>query len=498
MRRTLYLLLLPFLLALYGCDTSSSSFTEASEEKQFVWNGLNFWYFWQSSVPDLADDRFSDEGEFHDFLNRHSDEEDLFYSLRYPQDGFSWFIENYEEHEEARRGISRSFGFRYGLVRISSDSNLLFGYVQYVVPDSPADNAGLKRSDIFNRVNGTQLTIANDNYISVLQSDTYTLTLAEIENGGFNELEELDPIQAVNLQENPVFRDTIIETETATVGYLAYNAFRFNFHEELNEAFARFQTANIDELVLDLRYNSGGTLVTAAVLAGMISGLDNENIFARLIYNEKRSDRNTLFPVYDRVPVYDNEGNFVDWIGMHQLNLDRVFVLTANWTASASEALINGLEPYMEVIQIGSVTRGKDEGSITVYDAPEANYSPSGEAERAKINRNHMRAMQPIVFKIFNSLDQDYPDGFTPVQENELVEFRSPHFQNMRPLGDPHEPLLARALQIITGVEPVAKMAIVEDQFGEMIFDSGQLVPFSDDVYLLPAEVEELGLMNDL
>jgi len=492
MKRQYYFLILPLLLALYGCDTSSTSFTEASEEKQFVWNGLNLWYFWQSSVPDLADGRFSDDGEYHDFLTRYDDEENLFYSLRHPQDTFSWFIEDYEKHEEARQGISKSFGFRYGIDRIADDSNLLFGYVQYVVPDSPADQAGLKRGDIFNRVNGTQLTL--NNYNSLLQNDTYTLTLSEIENGGFNERIETDPFSSVVLQENPIHPATgIIHTSSAKVGYLVYNAFRFNFHEELNDVFAQFKNEQVDELVIDLRYNSGGTLITAAMLAGLISGLNEEPTFARLIYNEKQSERNTLFPVFDAVPVYDNEGNFDEWINMNQLNLDRVFVLTANWTASASETLMNGLEPYMEVIQIGSTTRGKDEGSITVYDSP-PNYN-----NRDQANPKHMRAMQPIVFKIFNSLDQDYPFGFTPLQENSLVEFQSPYLQNMRPLGDPDELLLARALQIITGVDPVAK-AVAPDfhPVGEMIFDSGQMIPFNDDVYLLPAEVEEYGLMRDL
>ncbi len=490
MKRRFYLLILPLLLALNGCDTSSSSFEEASEEKQFVWNGMNLWYFWQNSVSDLDDDRFSDDGDFHDFLNRFSDEEQLFFSLLDPSDDFSWFIENYIEHEEARRGISQSFGFRYGLVRISDTSNDVFGYVQYVLPDSPAEAAGLQRGDVFNRVNGTQLTVNNFN--TLLQNDNYTLTLAEIENGGFNELGETDNIQSVELQENPVFKHKIIETDAGKVGYLAFNAFRFNFHEELNSAFSQFQIEHISDLVIDLRYNSGGSLVTSAVLAGLISGLHNSNVFAQLIYNEKNQDRNTEFPIFDEVPVYDDEGNFDDWITMNHLNLNRVFVLTARWTASASEMLINGLEPYMDVIQIGSETRGKDEGSITVYDSP-PNYNNRNEA-----NPNHLRAMQPIVFKIFNSLEEDYPDGFMPSEENYFVEFSRTHLPNMRPLGDPDELLFSRALQIITGVEPVAKAAAVEfNPFGELIYDSGQQDPFSDKIYLLPGEVEEFGLVFD-
>ncbi|TVR31675.1 MAG: peptidase S41 [Balneolaceae bacterium] len=479
-----YLYALLILFSLNACDTSSNEITEASEEKQFVWNGLNHWYFWQGNVPDLADNRFTDEESFYSYLNDFQNEEILFNSLLFQEDDFSWFIENYVEHEESRQGITKSFGFRYGLVRISQDSDAVFGYVQYVVPDSPADDAGLKRGDVFTRINGT--TITTNNFSSLLQSESYVLTLADPDNN-FQEIEATDPINSVVLQENPIHAVKVIEADNARIGYLVLNAFRFNFHEELNDAFGVLLNENIDELVLDLRYNSGGALITSAILAGMISGLDDTNVFSKLIYNEKRSDRNVSFPIYDEVPVYNGNGEVTDVIAMNQLNLNRLYILTGFRTASASETIVNGLRPYLdEVILIGDDTRGKDEGSITVYDNP-PNYSSNNGA-----NQNHMRAMQPIVFKIFNAQDQDYPDGFSPTPNNRLIEFSSTFLGSMPELGDESEPLLARALELITGNGQVARMTTEMWDDREMIIDSQDLVPFSDDVYLLPGDIKRL------
>jgi carboxyl-terminal processing protease len=480
-----YLYALLILFAVNACNTSSNQASETSEEKQFVWNGLNHWYFWQSSVPDLADNRFTDEESFYSFLNGFQDEEALFKSLLFSQeDDFSWFIENFIEFEESRQGISRSFGFRFGLVRISQNSNNVFGYVQFVVPDSPADVAGLKRGDVFVRINSTVLTV--NNFSDLLNSESYVLTLADPDND-FQEIDVTEPINSVVLQENPIHTAKVIEKNNVRIGYLVLNAFRFNFHEELNDVFKLFKDENVDELVLDMRYNSGGALITSAILAGMISGLDDTNVFSKLIYNQKRSDRNVEFPIFDKVPVFNGNGAETSVIAMNQLNLDRIYVLTGFRTASASETIVNGLRPYLdEVILIGDDTVGKDEGSITVYDNP-PNFS-----SRNGANPNHLRAMQPIVFKIFNVLDQDYPDGFSPSPNNRIIEFSSAFLGSMPELGDESEPLLARALDLITGNGQVASMMAVDWDGRKMIMDSQGLVPFHDDVYLLPGDMKRL------
>lgn len=494
---TLLFLITP--LIFQGCSSSSGAaedYTEASDEKQFVWRGLNYWYFWQEDVADLADNRFGSSAGFHTYLNQFRDEEELFDNLLFREDKFSWFIQDYIVHEEARLGTSKSFGFRFGLLQESSNNNRVLGYVRYVVPGSPADNAGLKRGDVFNGINGQAITL--NNYLDLLSGDTYTLSLAKVTDFTpsprtytLENLDEEITVTAITLQENPVHTSKIIDTGSAKVGYLMYNSFRFNFHEDLNERFREFKNEPVDELVIDLRYNGGGTLLTSALLASLVSGISSDEIFAELIHNTKRSSRNDAYDFLNEVPVYDNSGNFIRTDDeMHNLDMNRLYILSSGNTASASETLINGLLPFgVEIIIIGDVTAGKDEGSITVYDVPEANFSPRNDQERSLINPTHMRAMQPIIFKIFNRDKADYPNGFVPnfmIREFEFLE-------NLPELGDPEEPLLAAALNHIKGEEFPAKQVKLQLYESGLILDSTELGPLRDEIYILPGELEEFS-----
>ena len=484
------------LLQFSGCSSTSSPedvALDTSDEKLFVWNGLNHWYFWQDDVADLADDRFSNNSEFSSYLNQFNDEEALFNHLLHRDDDFSWLIQDYKVHEEARLGISKSFGFRFGLLRESPDNSRVIGYVRYVVPGSPADDAGLKRGDVFNGINGQILNL--DNFRNLLSGETYVLTMVIVTDFVSSPrtytVEEVDKeisITAINLQENPIHRSTVIETETSRVGYLMYNSFRFNFHDDLNQRFGDFKNAGIDDLVIDLRYNGGGTLITSALLASLISGVSSDEIFAELIHGSKRESRNSTFDFLDSVPVYDDEGNLSRTDNINSLGMNRLYVLTSRNSASASETLINGLLPFgVEVILIGEVTAGKDEGSITVYDAPEVNYSPRNDEERSKINPSHMRAMQPIIFKIFNKERGDYPDGFFPDYEIREFDF----LQDLPELGDPNEPLLSVALNHINGdgFPAVTKVQITDSP--EFLYDSAELGVIRDEIYLLPGDLEQ-------
>lgn len=466
---------------LWACDSSTGlqETAEPTEEKQFVWNGMNAWYFWQADVHDLADERFSSEQEFFQYLNGFTDEKAVFEALiNRSEDDFSFFIDNYEEFEESRQGRSVSFGFSYGLVRPGSSQDI-FGYVQYVF-DSAAEDAGLKRGDIFTRVNGTRLTTSN--FRNLLNQNSVELTLSVIESTApfaLSETGETINIFAEHLQEDPLLLSEIIDTGSCRVGYLVYNAFRYNFHEELNNKFGEFISEGIDELVLDLRYNGGGAVISSSLLASLISGKGSSNTFAALVFNDKQQDNNQFYHFLDEIPVWDRQGNFVEVReNINKLSLDRLYVLTSNSTASASEALINGLEPFIEVIPIGLRTVGKDEGSITVYDTP-PDYDSSMNA-----NPNHMRAIQPIVFKIFNERMEGYANGFFPFEEIREIDY----LLDLPPLGDKNEPLLAAALELITGqVQPalVRQRKVID---GDIYMESRDFIQSDSEMYLVPGE----------
>ncbi|HEX6983106.1 MAG TPA: S41 family peptidase [Balneolaceae bacterium] len=491
MKRLNYMLAaLVITISIVGCGGDSpvkppTEIDEASAKKQFVWNAMNYWYYWQGDVPELSKEHFADEQAFQDYLKGFEDAEALFNALLYEQeDDFSFFIENYEEFGKSQRGISKSFGFQFGLVLFSESSNEIFGYVQYVLPDSPADQAGLVRGDVFTGVNGVQLT--TENYRDLLLNETsYELTMAEIQNNTISETGEIVSVQAVTLTENPVYLSKVLEVGSTKIGYLIYNAFHRNSHQDLNDVFGTFLSAGIDELVIDLRYNGGGAGITSRTLGGMISGLDSTNTFATYSYNSKRAPAyNRSVSILDEVPVFEN-GEQVSEVAMNQLAVSRVYVLTGFGTASASELLINGLEPYMDVILIGDQTVGKDEGSYTLYDAPAPYFN------KEKANPDHKIAIQPIALKLVNKNGQDYPNGFIP--NYEVIEIS--YLENgLPPLGDPSEPLLAKAIEVITG-EPVAKAkkaALSADSFyGKMLIDSNDLKPYGKQLYLQPPRPEK-------
>lgn len=509
--KKLYLLLLivsPFYLQ--GCDTITSSGSsndiKASEEKLFVWNGLNFWYYWQDKVPGLVDDPSDNPRLYDSFLNAFSDERELFDHLIYKEaDDFSWFIDDYEEYEAARLGTSRSFGFRFGLAQEVASTGVrtenVFGYVQYVVRNSPAEEAGLKRGDIFRAINGENLTLTN--YLRLLDKDVYDLSLANVlRNDTGYQLRNTDKtilVRSEIFNENPLHTFRMYNFGSKTVGYLLYNSFRFNFHEDLNNRFGTFKANDVDELVLDLRYNGGGSLLTSALLASMISGVSGNSIFAELRYSNKRAVNNFPFPFFEYVPIYDESGvlqseNTV----LNSLGLSRVYILASSRTASASETLINGLKPYgVEVIVIGTSTVGKDEGSITVYDAPKASYSPRNSQQRAMINRSHKRAMQPIVFKIFNKNGEDYPNGFAPTPGTTAQSEFNYLETGLPPLGDPEEQLFKTALGHMAGTFLAKESAITEVDHSMHFMDSSDLTPFHDDVYLLPSDLERISMIEE-
>ena len=139
---------------------------------------------------------------------------------------------------------------------------------------------------------------------------------------------------------------------------------------------------------------------------------------------------------------------------------------------------MNGLSPFMEIVQVGTTTSGKNVGSFTVYDSPD--FGPSD------INPNHTVAIQPITFKVFNRNDEsDYTQGFTP--DYEVREF----VNEMRPFGDPEEPLLNATLNIIAGDMSKFYSLQAKQGFRKDIYRTMDFKPFETDMYVLPNEMNK-------
>lgn len=423
----------------------------------FVWKAMNSWYNWQANVPNLADTKDDNQNSYHTYLNSFSKPNELFTSLKYSKDDFSWFIEDYEEQQQSFQGITKSFGFRPGLVRLGNTEYVIM-YIQHVSKNSPADKAEFKRGDLINGINDVVMTV--NNYRTVLNNYYQpTATFNFVGKDGVTPIKKVEINQEI-VTDNPVDLVKIFDDINGKkVGYLLYNGFRSSYNDELNAAFAEFKTAGIQELILDFRINGGGSVETCTNLASMIYKEANKERFAELRFNQKHSNENSVYNFRDTQNVYDADGNKIGEEIINRLSgLTRLYVLASGNTASASEMIINGLRPFINVKVVGTKTVGKNEGSITLYDLPETDYlnpiyvrdPEQREQLIKKFNNNpHKNAMQPIVFQIYNKLGQsDYSEGFPA----DISIDESSFWINILPFGNENEVVLKAALDDIRGI----------------------------------------------
>jgi len=451
--KRIFLLIIPFLF-LQSCQDNDDHLQEPTtlDANRFIWKAMNQLYLWQINVPDLADNRFATSVDFEIYLNQYSDPKNLFQNLLYNPpapgrasadvvDQFSWIVDDYLTLEQQLSGTTKNSGVEYGLSLVSSGSNQVIGYVRYIIPNSDASGKDIKRGEVFYAVNGTSLNLTN--YRSLLGSTdvNYTLNFADL-TYDTNNNPVITPngknlaLTKTNLAENPILIKKVITNGAHKIGYLMYNGFYPSYDLELNDVFAYFKSEAITDLVVDLRYNGGGSVLSSTRLASMITGQFKGQIFDELAYNQKKPYLNQKYLFTDNIET----------TAINSLNLTNLYVLTTRSTASASELIINGLDPYINVIQIGDNTYGKNVASVTLYDSPTFT--------KTNVNPSHRYAMQLIVARSQNSVGfGDYLDGLVP--DYKLTE----RIKTLGVLGDPSEPLLSTAIGKITGT---AKMIVTE------------------------------------
>ena len=468
MSSTKFLYLIFITLILLSCfEDNDDNGAYASEINDFVWKGMNAAYLYKDNIEDLSNNRFSNDSDYLDYLNLFETPEVLFENLIFNRetiDKHSVIVNDYVELQQYFQGVSTSNGMEYGLRYFPGSNFNVYGYVRYVHPGSVADENNIKRGDIFFEINNTSLNL--DNYSSLLSMDNYSINFADYSNNNTPEIIDdtivnndiIIDLYKLSLEKNPIFHSDIIENSDGKSGYILYNQFTSTFDDELSEVFANFKSNNVDNLILDLRYNSGGSINSAILISSLITGQFTNDIFSSEQWNNEIQNY-----WLNNDPEY-LINRFID--NPNSLNLNKVIIITSRSSASASELVINCLKPYIDVIQVGATTYGKYQASVTLYDSPD--FSLNG------VNPSHNYALQPLVLKTLNSLGEtDYYNGLDP----DIIAYEDS--SNLGIIGDLDEPLLSLALGQITLDKNLNNFTEVLDLIG----DSSELDILNKEMY---------------
>ena len=406
-------------------DEQEAETAEYIEINQFIEENMSIYYFWNEEMPDIAPKEIKDPKEY-------------FNSLLYSEDGengwedkWSFITDDYQRLIDYFSGIRKDPGYSVLPVKITEEGQIV-AFVEFVYPGTPAEEKGLKRGDIIYRIDDRELN--TDNYSQLLSQDAFTITLGKINSDG--EIVETSTeisLEARELNLNPIVETSIIDTAGHKIGYLAYASFISNYDAALADTIEYFQNHGVTDFVLDLRYNNGGAISSARKLSEMLVPKGNEgNIFIKEQYNDliTESFKERYNWTADSFQINFRNPEEIEDVNT-RLDIDQLYVLTTSSTASASEMIIYGLEPYMDVVQIGGKTLGKYYGSATFSEEEE-----------------HSWAIQPLIVRLAGANDDlDYYDGLPP--DHSLDDFNS--ITRSDQLGEPGELFLAKAISNITG-----------------------------------------------
>ncbi len=369
------------------------------------------WYLWYDKMPNVTRENYSDPYKYLE-------------AVRYKELDRWSFIADYDEFIAEMGGEFVGHGFRIGL------DNAGKARIAMIYNKSPLYAEGVRRGWIVKTINGVDIAAAmkaNDGaaYNSALGPSTAGVTNAFVftkPDGSDVAISSTKQSFTVN---SVLFYDTL-HLKSGITGHLVFEQFITPSTEELNTAFAFFKQNNVKDLVLDLRYNGGGILAVAQTLASMIGGNElTGKTFAKFQYNTRHQNDSRVNIAW---PFESNANS---------LGLKRLVVITSRGTASASEAVMNGLNPHITVVSVGDTTHGKPTGMNIWYVG-----------HRNTTGKKY--AMAPVTFKTVNS--QGLGEYFKGIPPNKLVADDITH-----DFGDRQEANLKEAIRYLENGNFTAK-----------------------------------------
>lgn len=415
-------------------EPSVSNYNTSERVNKFIVDCVQRMYLWESETDWTLYKNYNTYSEpaYQGALSNHTA---LFERFIYQDDGWSTLTDNIDEMESNFGGVSTTYGYNLIFGKYS-DANAYFAIVLYVVPDSPAEKVGIQRGDVIQEMNNGYITA--DNYTDLYYSSSITLGMGKIKG---NVIENTGTVRmtAVKMYENPILEARVIDKGAHKIGYLCYTGYQMESEPELVEVFKTFKNSAVTDVVLDLRYNGGGYARTSQILSSILApatAVSRKELYLSHKWND------LWMSVYDDEDV---DEYFIDTLSVN-MDLKRLYVLTSGSTASASEATIIGLQPYLNVVLVGETTSGKYCGGALMDPKDFYQIFPEKQVTNDYLLNISNWGMYIMIYRYANK--NNYPTFTTGLPPQ--IEVAENHI-DLKPLGDESEPLLRAALAEITG-----------------------------------------------
>jgi C-terminal processing protease CtpA/Prc len=420
LRFSLWSILLAFALIFSACNPESDDVDPGKVQnavQKAIYDSMKEWYYWTSEIPDNVD------------LSGTLSNQELLEKLRYqPLDRQGWtYLTTRAQFDAAFTGqVAGVHGIRIAL----DENDRLF--LASVLLNGPAGKDGWKRGWEILEINGKSIpSFRNSNGSYSFDFGPNTVGVQNTFKIRLPDGEEITrTIEKSSFQANSVIHQEVLEAQNKRVGYWVYESFRATSgltpvrSQEVENSFNFFLKEGIDELIIDLRYNGGGSVAVAAQVMNYLvpsSASGSPSFIYR--YNVNKTENNST----------------TNFSKIGSLRLNRVIFITSRSSASSSELIINSLSPYMEVVLIGANTYGKPVGQF-----------PLSQFNRT-LRENDVEVV-PVTFSIANADGKaDYFDG---LPANFLV---GDDFS--KNWGDPQEGRLAAALGYISNGAVSSRLA---------------------------------------
>ena len=429
-KKFMYLFVL--LSAFIACNDDNDDDNKITKEEelilrvnQFIHDNMSTFYLWSEKMPNIDPQKEKEPIAY-------------FKKLLVTEDPASIITDDAQGLIESLNNMNETFGYSLAYYGVGDDNYC--AVVKYVFPGSPADGK-LKRGDIIIKINYNYIT--EDNIDKLTQNGTIYLSKG-ILDGKYIKEDGNVPITLTSkkMETDPVLIEKVIEKGNHKIGYLMYTDFASSFNNSLKDAFNKFKSKGITDLVLDLRYNHGGDDAASGLMCSAIAPKDKA-VEGELLSHEKWNTQ--CQKVFESSPEYDEQIH--RYFQKVDCNLDlptkRVYILTTRETASASEYVAICLKPFMDdVVLIGTKTYGKYTTMMLMQPAKEGE---NGKTIADEELSNWLIA--PIVSRYTNI--EEYPNFTGGMEPNYEVEDQL--LPPSSTLGDEREPLLEKAIELITG-----------------------------------------------